>query len=369
MVSEEAGPPQVADSLLGTSLGVKRGENVIIETWNHTLPYASACVVEARRRGAHPILLLEDEAAYWRSIDRAPAVAGWSKVGQHEWAALAAADAYLFFPGPADMPRFRSLPSATLAALQGYNAEWHRRSQSARVRGVRCVLGYATEPQAEAWGISAATWRNQLVRGIVEPDAKELARAAGRTAQKIAKGKMLRVTAANGTDISLKLRGRRPVVDDGIVSPEDVRRGDPMTVSPAGSVLVALDERGAEGVAIANRPSFTHYARLEGAQWEAHAGRLANYWYTDGQAAFEDRYAKAPKGKEVVSVFSIGLNPSLPPGVPNVEDQERGAVTIGLGGNAAYGGTNRVPFFAWTVIGEATVAVDGMPLVDRGQIL
>ncbi len=369
MATEEAGPVQVAQALIGTALGVKRDENVIIETWNHTLPYATSCVVEARRRGAHPMLLLEDETAYWRSIDMAPSIAQWSRVGRHEWAALAETDAYVFFPGPADRPRFRSLPAEHVAALTGYNSDWYKRAEKGRLRGVRSVLGYATEPQAATWGVSAATWRSQLIRATVEADSKQIRTTAERVGRKLLKGKQLRITAANGTDITLKLRGRKPFIDDGVVGAEDLKAGNNMTVSPPGAVAVAIDEKSAEGMAIANRPTFAGFGRLEGGQWEAHAGRLASAWYTDGQSVFDDRYGKAPKGKEIVSVFSIGLNPVLAPGVPQVEDQEAGAVTLLIGGNSGYGGSNRVAFSTWIVIGEATVAVDGAPLCDRGHIL
>jgi aminopeptidase len=369
MGSEEPGPVQVAQALLGTALDVKRGENVIIETWNHTLPYATACVVEARRRGAHPMLLLEDESAYWRSIDLAPSIAQWARVGRHEWSALGATDAYVFFPGPADRPRFRSLSGEHRAALTGYNSDWYKRAEKTKLRGVRCVLGYASEAQSAAWGVSAATWRNQLIRGMVDVEAKTLRSTADRVARKILKGKELRITAANGTDLTLKLRGRKPFVDDGVIGPEDLKLGNNMTVSPPGTVAVAVDERSAEGTAIANRPSFVPVGRLEGGQWEAHGGRLASAWYSEGQAAFDEAYAKGPKGKEVVSIFSLGINEALAAGVPQVEDQEAGAVTLGIGGNAAYGGSNKVGFQSWIVIGEATVAVDGAPLCDRGHIL
>lgn len=369
MTPDEAGPADVARALLGPNLGVRRDENVIIESWNHSLPYATACVVEARRLGAHPLLLLEDEATYWRSMDVAPSLARWSRVGSHEWAALEHADAYIFFPGPADMPRLRSMPAEQYSQLAGYNAEWYQRARKGRVRGVRCVLGYATEAQAAAWGVSASEWRRQLAGAIVGPDPKAMRTAAARAAKKLAVGKRMRITASNGTDVTVKLRGRRPWSDDGTIDGEDLRLGHNMGVAPAGSVVVAIDEKSAEGVAVANRPSFHFYARLEGGQWEMRNGHLTNAWYTEGQTPFEDRYRRAPKGKDIVSVFSIGLNPSVPGGVPHVEDQEMGAVTLGIGGNHAYGGSNRVAYFGWIVLGEATVAVDGVPLCDRGHLL
>lgn len=369
MAGEETTPAALAEAILGRALRVRRGENVIVESWSHTLPYATACVVEARRRGARPMLLYEDEAAYWRSVEAAPTVGRWAGVGAHEWAALGKTDVYVFFPGPADRPHLRSLPAPTVAQLTAYNSDWYRRAASAKLRGVRSVLGYASDPEAEQLGVSGAQWRADLVRATVGADMVQIPKDAERAARRLRAGTTLRVTAANGTDVSVKLRHRAPQVEDGVVSASDLKSGQNLTVSPPGTVVVAVDERSAEGIAIANRPSFPRGGRLEGGQWELNQGRVTNHWYTEGQATFDDAFQKAPRGRDVVSIFSIGLNASLAPGVPHVEDQEMGAVTLGIGGNTAYGGTNRCPFISWIVIGEATVAVDGQPLCDRGKLL
>jgi leucyl aminopeptidase (aminopeptidase T) len=369
MATSESAHAALARVLLGDALGVRAGENVLVETWNHTLPYAAACVVEARRRGAVPMLLLEDERAYWRSLDVAPASARWSRVGAHEWAALARTQAFVFFPGPEDRPRFQSLPAKRRTALLGYNDEWYRRARAARLRGVRSVLGYASDPQAERWGVEAGIWREQLFRGSVGVDLPAVRRAASRVAEKLRRGRRVRISAPNGTDLSLKLRGRRPRVDDGVVGPEDVAAGENMTSAPPGTVTVAVDERGTEGVAVANRPSYLRAGRVQGGQWEVHGGHLTSFWYNEGQPAFEEPFESAPRGRDVVGLLSLGLNPALAPGVPQVEDAEAGVVTVAVGGNRDYGGTNRCPFLSWIALGDATVAVDDAPLVDRGQFL
>lgn len=367
MALGSAEPATVAQRLVGTALRMRAGESVIIETWNHTLSYAAACVVEARRVGARPMLVLEDETAYWRSIDLLPNIAKWAKVADAEWAAMAAADGYVFFPGPADLARLRSMPQRTV--LTGYNSEWYERARKAKLRGVRCALGYASESLASVYGVSAVNWRDQLIQGMVSPDPRAIKAAGAKVARRLTHGRELRITAPNGTDLTLKLRGRTPTIDDGITDPLDVRNGQNMTLAPPGVVSVAVDERSAGGVAIANRPSHLSLARLEGGQWEVSGGRLASALYTGGQTAFDEAFRKAGKGKEVVSYFSLGLNPALAPGVPVVEDEEAGAVTLGVGGNSQYGGTNRSNFFSWIVIGEATVALDGAPLCDRGHLL
>jgi leucyl aminopeptidase (aminopeptidase T) len=366
---DETAPARLAEAVLASGLRLRRGESVLIETWTHTLPYASAFVVEARRVGAKPVLLVEDESAYWRSIDLAPSVARWSGVSAAEWAAVSKANGYVFFPGPADRPRFRSLPIATRSKLTGYNDEWYRRAKAARLRGVRCLLGYASDAQAAHWGLNASAWRDQLVRGSVEADYAQIQADARRVAQKLRAGRELRVTGSNGSDLTVKLRRRAPTVDDGVVGPEDLAAGANMTNTPPGVVAVAVDERSAEGLVVGNRPSFLANGRVDGGQWEVKAGHLVNYWYTDGQPGFDAAYQTAPKNRDVLSFFSIGLNGALGPGVAQVEDQEAGAVALGIGGNTGYGGSNRCPFFSWVVLGEATVAVDGRPLADRGKIL
>jgi leucyl aminopeptidase (aminopeptidase T) len=368
MASEDATPEALADALLTRALQLRRGESLLIETWNHCLPYASACVAKARALGAHPLLFLEDEEAYWASVERVPGIGGWSRPGAHEWAALARTDAFLFFPGPADRPRFRALPPKLRGALTAYNPEWYRRARVARLRGVRCLLGYASDQQAARWGLSGPDWRRQLARGIVEARPAQIARAGRRLAAKLRKGQVLRITAPNGTDVTLRLKGRRPVVDAGQITREDLGAGHNLTVAPPGTVVVAVDEKSARGIAIANRPSFLPGGRAEGGEWEITGGRLTGFRYTAGQREFEEAYAAAPRGRDVVSIFSVGLHPTLGPGVAQVEDQEAGAVTLGIGGNDGYGGQNRCPFTSWIVLGEATVAVDGRPLCDRGQL-
>ena len=369
MAAEEPGAAELAEALVGRAIGLRRGENLVVETWSHCLPYAAACVVEARRRGARPVLLVEDEAAYWRSVESIPQPARWAKVGQHEWSLLHQADGYVFFPGPADGPRFRGLPDATRSALVGYNAEWYRRAEKSRLRGVRSLLGYATDARAAAWGANGAAWRRQLAEATVRTDLRAVAADARRASRMLAGAGEVRVTSSNGTDLKLHLARRPPVADDGTVSAEDLRRGQNMTVSPPGAVAVAIDERSAQGVAIASRPSYLPTGRAEGGQWEFDHGRLTNHWYTDGAAAFDEPFGRAGKGRDQAGFLSLGVNPALGPGVPMVEDQEAGAVTIGVGGNSGYGGTNRSPFASWIVVGEATVAVDGRPLCDRGKIL
>ncbi len=368
MAPSDAGPTGVARSLLGSALRVRAGEHVAVLTWNHTLPWATACVTEARRLGARPFLVLEDEVAFWQSAESAPSPRRWSGLSAPVLAAVARADALLYFPGPADRARLRTLPPELQAPLLGGDDDWLRRTRRAHTRGVRCLLGYVSDAEADRWGVPVAMWRSQLLRAITDVDYAKLGRDASRVAGLLRRGRTLRLTAANGTDLTLKLRGRTPWVDDGRVDADDRRHGRTLSASPAGSVVVAVEEGSAVGTVVANRPSYLGSGRVEGAQWEVERGRLRNYWYTEGAPTFEAEFAAAPRGRDAVSLFALGVNPALAAGVPRAEDAEAGTATVAIGGNTLYGGRLRCRFLSWLTVGEATVTVDGHPLADRGKV-
>src|SRR2546428_11000841 len=73
--------------------------------------------------------LLENEETHWRSVEDLPP-AKLGQVSASEWAALAKADAYVFFPGPADIARYRKNMEKSQAATS-YNSDWYRRAERA----------------------------------------------------------------------------------------------------------------------------------------------------------------------------------------------------------------------------------------------
>ncbi len=369
MAPTATSPPAVARVLVGTALGLRRAEQLVVLSWNHTLPWASAVVTEARRIGARPMLLLEDETAFWRSLEQTRSAAAWTALPRTARAALRQADALLVFPGPADRGRWRELPTEIAGPLFGHDDLWLAPRSRTGPRRLRCLLGYASDADGERWGVPGAMWRSQLLRGIVDADYARITEAGRRAERLLATGRELHITGDDGTDVRLRLRRRAPWLDDGRVDPVDRRRGRPVATSPPGQIVVAVDERSANGTAVATRPSFLPGGRVAGAQWELEGGRLRNYWYGEGAEAFETEFAAAPRGRETLSLFGLGLNGGLAGGVPHAEDAEEGAVTLAVGDNSVYGGANRCRFLSWITIGGATVAVDGVPLCDRGQVL
>ncbi|HEV2520040.1 MAG TPA: hypothetical protein VGX00_05395 [Thermoplasmata archaeon] len=361
-----AAESRLAHAVLAKNLGVRRGENVLIETWTHGLPYAQAFISEARRLGARPTVLYEDETAWWEAV-ASKRLASFATLSASERAALEASDVYIHIWGPEDRPRSERLPDKVREQTMAFNEEWYRRAKKAGVRGCRMTVGQATDPMAHAFGLDGPRWRRRLVEaGAV--DGQRLLALGNRVARALRKGKRLRIRHPNGTDLQLDLDGVHARVDSGIVDAEARARPYGMLANnPTGQVLVAVDSANPTGTLVSNRTIYFGPNRFGGSRWDFSEGRLVKYRNGLGGSLFEQAYAKAPKGKDRLGYFSIGLN-AASRDLPPCEDTEEGAAIFGLGANSFAGGDVKIPFQGFAMVGGASIAVDGKTIASDGRI-
>jgi leucyl aminopeptidase (aminopeptidase T) len=361
-----------ARSIVTKYLKVRSGESAIIESWNHTLPMATAMVDEVRRVGGSALLIHEDEDTWWRAMDRKQSKL-LGKSSAPEWAALKAADVYVNFWGPGDTDRIekdhRSGDERTFDEAVAWNWPWYEVAREARLRGVRMTAAFATEGRAREWGVDRAQWEESVLKAsLVDPD--ELAIRGARLSKALSRGKKVRITHANGTDLEVALARIAPRLTDG--RPHPYRPGDPdsgmMQQSPAGTLDVALDSKTAEGSFHANRRTNIWWQWHAGGTLEFGAGKLASYSFENGGEDFARQYRKGTAGKDRTSLLKFGLNPAVEDD-PNLETVEGGSVSLQIGGNRYLKGTNRSNFFTWFSLAGAEIAIDGTPVIRAGVVL
>ncbi|MFI5413699.1 MAG: hypothetical protein ACHQ0I_03840, partial [Candidatus Lutacidiplasmatales archaeon] len=115
----------LARTTLGKNLKVRKGESVVIETWTHGLPYVGAFVEEARRLGAEPLVIYEDEGAWWSAVGQGRPKSA-SAISAAERAALQSADVFVYFWGPEDRPRVDALPDKVAGGAFATNPDWYK---------------------------------------------------------------------------------------------------------------------------------------------------------------------------------------------------------------------------------------------------
>ena len=366
--------PRVADRLarqvLTTRLGVKAGENVTIEVYPASLPWAAGFVREARRLGASPLVHYEDENSYWAAVEdgRADLI---GNPGTHEWAALDETDAYIYFWGPEDQARMRQLPEKTRGQLTAFNMKWYERAGKAGVRGVRMAIARATPENARRWGVSLEAWRKELLASS-SLDPKVLARDATKLRRALEGAGEVRVRHPNGTDLRLGLVRRKATVATGLATPEAIRkqpRGSGFMASvPDGSVYVAADETRAEGTIVSNRNLAGFPDPVGGARWTFRRGHLVSQSYASGGALVRREYSEGRKGRDLPGMIEVGIDPTTHM-APGLQENERGAVSIGVGSNRSFGGTTAANFNAILTVSGAELSVNGRTLVRNGRIL
>jgi len=349
-------------------LKVRPGENAVIESWDHTMPMATAMVDEIRRVGGRTLHIQEDEEAWWRAIDR-----GQSKLlgraSAPEWAALSATDVYVHFWGPGDTDRIARIPERTFDEALAWFSPWYDAARRSGLRGARVAVGFATEGRARQWGLDRVQWEERILRACL-PDPVETARSAARLCRALSRGRKVRITHANGTDLEVGLAGAAPRLHDGTPHPRDKRYGpsDMLAQIPAGRVDVALDSRTAEGSIHANRRTNIWWHWDAGGTLEFSDGKLTSYSFEEGGKEFARQYKNGTPGKDRTGALTFGLNPAAKD-VPNLESVERGCVSLALGRNQHLQGTNGSTFMSWVSLAGSEIAIDGTPVIRAGRLL
>ncbi|HKN07590.1 MAG TPA: hypothetical protein VJ021_08360 [Thermoplasmata archaeon] len=363
--------PQEADRLarqvLTSRLHLKPNENVTIEVYPTALPWALGFVRESRRLGARPLLHYEDESSYWSAVEE-----GRSELigtpGEHEWATLSKTDVYIYFWGPEDNGRLARLPEATSEKLLAFNSKWYGAAHRAGVRGVRMGLARITPAAARRWGVPFDAWRKELVRATMI-DPKQFVPDSQKLRRSLEGRHTVRIWHPNGTDLILALVGRMARIPLGWVTPQSMRQPFGMMATvPDGSIFVAVDESTAEGTLVSNRMSGLFGDPVRGGRWTFRKGRLVGQQYSSGAASVRRAYSTGGKGRDRPAMLEVGLDPNIRI-APNLEENERGAVSVGIGSNAGFGGTTRTNFVAHLTVAGAELSIDGRTIVRGGRVV
>ncbi len=348
-------------------LGIRPGERVTIESWSHALPWARALVLECRRAGAEPTLVVEDEEAFFRTLllpDAPPVPRARSDLAR-------LSDAYVYLAGPEAFPRLLGLsPSELETVLVRHDPRWWRAARRTGLRAARLAIAGATDVAAARFGVDPEAWRREVVRAsLIDPE--RLARSARRVVRRLARARRLRVSHANGTDLTVELERGRARVEDGRVDRADQRTGHLWTEIPSGLVAWPIREGSAEGVWEANRPVYDRFADPAVAlapRFELRGGRVSEWSFDRGGEPFGAAYARAGRGRDVPGALTLGLNPALDR-APELGEIAAGSAGLLLGDNRSAGGRRRARFAYLSTLAQATIELDGRPWLLEGRFV
>jgi aminopeptidase len=134
-----------------------------------------------------------------------------------------------------------------IAAAQQAGEPVHKKIERYKIK--TCVVGYPTKEMATKLGIKFSLLKKFIFNGMLI-NYQNLAKKAAFFQNNIITAEYIHAYDDYGTDIRIKVKGRRPVVDDGFISNTDIKNGDLHSNLPCGETFLAAVETYGEGVLV-----------------------------------------------------------------------------------------------------------------------
>jgi leucyl aminopeptidase (aminopeptidase T) len=304
------------DTVLTRCLAVKAGEDVLVVTDPPRLRIGEALREGASAIGADAVLALMDERE-GDGTEPPDAIA----------AALTAADVFI-------APTTRSLSHTTA----------RKRATDAGARG-------ATMP-----GVTA-----DMLARVMAIDYGLMAARSAAVAALLTDGKVAHITCPRGTQLTLDLSGRDGIADDG-----DLTAPGAFGNLPCGEGFIA--PIGGEGRLVASSLGPLGVSR-PAATLTVHEGRVVSAQDGLGPEWIKLLEAHGEAGTNLAEL-GVGTNDKAQLTGSVLEDEKiLGTVHVAFGASAGIGGTVSVPIHLDVVVLEASLDIDGRPVLDAGQFV
>jgi len=357
-------PKTLAETVVNTNLGVKPDETVVIDTWQHTLPLASQLAYQVRKAGALPLVTLETDEFWWKTLTEIPAE-NLRKPLRHNLALFDETDAAINIFGPEDPQTYRSVQGSQMGALFESFQRTMDKIRERKVRSIDLQVGSVTEQRAKTYGFNYEAWKKS-VEEASNADYEKIAQLGKKIARTLEHAKQVEVTS-EGTRVKMEIGAHPVFVEDGIIDEEDRRRGFISTSIPAGYVTLAPKRGTTEGSFRSDMTVPLMGQLIKGISWEFQKGRLVKSAAETNYDSFQKVYEPSSGDKDQVANLSIGLNQAVRPGFLS-DNMSLGTVSIGIGENQNLSGENHSSFQFQASLSRATVTADGTPIVHKGKL-
>lgn len=204
-----------------------------------------------------------------------------------------------------------------------------------------------------------------IMKRLIPVDYKEIGKKTSNLAKLLNNAQILRLTAGNGTDLTMKLVNGRARVVDGISH----NAGD-LDFLPPGTAHLSPMEGTAEGTIVVDGSLFPLGILTNPVKFRVKAGYITRIEGGAEARKFES-YLKKFGDPNVYNIaeFGIGTNPAAKlRGIVIEDERTEGAVLIGIGRSLQIGGKVDAKTHNDAIILKTTVELDGNMIIENGKI-
>jgi len=362
---------QFANKLVHQLLGVRAGNVVLISSDPTHIALAEEIATSISAMGAYPIIVYGSNHLNRLYFDRVPARFD-SLTPKAQLRLLQIADENVTIDFPFDPSVVAGVPASRLAALTaaGNAATTYITNHSLP----SIDIGNGILPSAataQNYGVGTNVLSTLFWSGL-NADYTQIHRDASAVATAL-DGGSVRLTAPNGTNLSFALMGTAAELNDGIISAADRARGGAAVQKalPAGDVYF-LPKPGTANGTLVYGATRLNGVLVSGMTLHFANGKITSMSATSGKATLDKLYEAGDAGRDELATVDVGTNRSMH--VPATgawgpgPSMAAGYVTLGLGNNLGFGGGDRSSFVFSSNVPNATITVNGKPLVSGGTL-
>jgi leucyl aminopeptidase (aminopeptidase T) len=225
----------------------------------------------------------------------------------------------------------------------------------------------AARKAASEAGVRIATLpgvTEEMLARLMNGDLEEMRRRGWAIVNVMNRGSRVRISDANGSDLTFSIEGREGIVDAGELSAKGAFGN-----LPCGEGFIAPVEGTAEGTLVVDG-SIAAIGLVESpVQLTIEGGHLVGATGDEGARLMELLTPHGPGGTNVAEL-GIGTNEEAILTGNILEDEKIfGTAHVAFGASAGIGGTVQVPVHLDVVIKEPTVEIDGEAILGGGELL
>jgi len=359
---------ELAKRVVTQSAGVKEGEIVIINGIARDTELIENIAIEVEKVGGHPLITMGSERMAKRYYAEVPEKYD-SKEPKLGLALAKIANVRINVDGSETENLLAEVPRARIAAGAKAGEPVLAESVKNKIRTVEIGNGlYPTEWRAKRFEIPLDNFSKMFWQGVnIDYTALQ---TTGEQAKMNLTGKEVEITHPNGTNLKMSIDGRAPYISDGIISADDVQKGNLAVYLPAGEAAIAPVANSGDGTFVIEKEYFDG-KEVNNLKLTFAGGKLtAMTGEGPGFEAMKADYDAYGAGKELLGFVDIGINPSMKfaPNSKYGNWVSAGMVTVGTGNNLWANGTNNVSGGVLGHLSGATVKVDGKTIVENGGL-
>jgi len=357
----------IAKKVIKECLQVQEDEQVLIQTWDHTLDISDSLALEVNQAGALPFVNLTTQNSFLNYLTSVPEKY-YGKTPRAFLSLLDQIDAQVVLFGPKDPKVLTMAPGERFAKAFDSEKPVMEKLREKKIRTAYLPVGYITPERALNYGFDLSKWRDNHDQAM-DVDMQKMKALGKNLSSKLHNASKVHISHSNGTNLTFAIQDRPVHVRDGIIDQEDVSNGNFTESLPSGSVLVAPIETSAEGTVIFDTPQAFMGKMLKGFTMRFQNGKLVSFDAKENLDAFAGMYRGASGDKDRLGSFSIGINPKAQIiGLGSADELALGGVTIGIGYNKDFGGDNDTTVGFAQTLSKATVEVDEKPILQEGKV-